>query len=66
MTDKEKILTWFDDNPTLTCAQAIHELGVYNLRSRASEMGLKSTIIDVVRRDGKLTKVARYSIWGDS
>ena len=60
MTDKQKILKWFKTRRYLTDVQAIHKLGVYNVRSRASEMRLDSRWIDVKRVDGKLTKVKQY------
>ena len=40
--------------------QAIHKIGVYNLRSRMSEIPHNRDMIDVVREDGVMTRVARY------
>jgi len=61
MSDKQKIRNWFKKHKYLTCADAIHRLGVYNLRSRASEMPeLISEMIEVIRNDGVKTRVARY------
>ena len=65
MTDKQKILNWFKTQKYLTCMQAIHKLGVYNLRSRACEIpGIHSEMIQVTRADGVRTRVARYSMPG--
>ena len=60
MTEKQKIKKWFKTHKYITCMQAIHELGVYNLRSRASEMRLRSDMIEVVKEDGSIARVARY------
>lgn len=60
MTDKQKILKWFKTRKYLTCKDAIHKLGVYNLRSRMSEMPHNRDLIEVVRDDGVMTRVARY------
>jgi len=63
MTDKQKILKWFKTRKYLTCMQAIHKLGVYNLRSRVCEIaGISSEMITVTRSDGVETRVARYSL----
>ena len=63
LTDKQKIMRWFKSRKYLTCNQAIHLLGVYNLRSRVSEIpDIKSEMISVIRDDGKKTRVARYSL----
>lgn len=63
MTDKQKILNWFKTNKYLDCATAIHKLGVYNLRSRASEIpGIVSELVQVIRKDGRKTQCARYSM----
>ncbi len=63
MTDKQKILKWFKTRKYLTCMQAIHKLGVYNLRSRVCEItGISSEMITVTRGDGVETRVARYSL----
>lgn len=63
MSDKQKILSWFEDHRYLTCMDAIHKLKVYNLRSRACEIpGISSKRIDVVREDGKKVQVAQYSL----
>lgn len=62
MSDRIKIEQYLKEHKTITCLQAIHKIGVYNLRSRASEMKLISEMIDVTRADGVTTKVARYSL----
>jgi hypothetical protein len=63
MTDRQKILKWFKTRKYLTCMQAIHKLGVYNLRSRACEIaGITSEMIEVKRKDGLKVRVARYSL----
>ena len=64
MTDKQKILKWFKTHKYLTCCQAIHKLGIYNLRSRVSEIPtvVKDCMIEVVKEDGVLTRVARYRL----
>jgi hypothetical protein len=63
MTDKQKIMKWFKTRKYLTCATAIHKLGVYNLRSRACEMSeIIAEMIEVTRKDGVKTKVARYRL----
>ena len=63
MSDKAKIQKWFKARKYLTCVQAIHKLGIYNLRSRVCEIpGIRSEMVSVVRADGVKTKVARYSM----
>lgn len=64
MTDVQRIRKWFKTHKYLTCCQAVHKLGVYNLRSRVSEMHdvTKDQLIEVVREDGTLTRVARYAL----
>jgi len=63
MTDRQKILKWFKTHKYLTCVQAIHKLGVYNLRSRVCEIdGVVSEMVKVTRADGVETRVARYSL----
>jgi hypothetical protein len=63
MTDKQKILRWFKTRKYLTCTQAIHKLGVYNLRSRACEIpGIQREMVKVMRSDGRKAMVARYSL----
>jgi len=63
MTDRQKILKWFKTHKYLTCVQAIHKLGVYNLRSRVCEIdGIASEMVKVTRTDGVETRVARYSL----
>ena len=65
MSDKDKILAWFKRRKYLTCMTAIHKLQVYNLRSRASEMPeIISEMINVTRKDGVRTRVARYRLIG--
>jgi len=60
MSDKDKIMKHFKTHKYITCMQAIHKLGVYNLRSRMSEIPHKKDMIEVVRDDGVMTRVARY------
>ena len=63
MSDKTKIIGYLKTHSSITCTQAIHSLGVYNLRSRACEIpGIRSVMVPVVRRDGVKTRVARYSM----
>lgn len=63
MTDRDKILKWFKTRKYLTCMTAIHKLGIYNLRSRACEIpGIVSEMIEVTRKDGVRTRVARYRL----
>lgn len=63
MSDKQKIQNWFKTRKYLTCMIAIHKLGIYNLRSRASEMPeLFAEMIEVVRKDGVKARVARYQM----
>lgn len=66
MSDKQKIRKWFKTRKYLTCWQAVHKLGVYNLRSRVSEMQdvVSDGLVEVVRKDGVLTRVARYKLKG--
>ena len=60
MTDIQKIKRWFKANKFLTVNQAIHKLGVYNARSRMSEIPHFADMIEVVREDGRTARVARY------
>lgn len=60
MTDKQKIIKYLKTHKYITCMQAIHKIGVYNLRSRMSEIPHNRDMIDVVREDGVMTRVARY------
>ena len=64
MSDKDRILRWFKTHKYLTCCQAIHKIGVYNLRSRISEIPgiVQDCMIEVVREDGVITRVARYRL----
>lgn len=63
LTDKQKIRRYLEKNKTITCTEAIHKIGVYNLRSRASEMSdLVSEMVKVTRADGVKTRVAQYRI----
>jgi hypothetical protein len=64
MTDKQKIRKWFKTHKYLTCRQAVHKLGVYNLRSRISEMIdiTQDQLVEIVRDDGVMTRVARYML----
>lgn len=64
MTDKQKIRNWFKRRKYLTCAQAVHQLGVYNARSRISEMPdvVKDKMVTVTRADGVRATVARYRL----
>lgn len=62
MTEKQRILKWFKRHKYLTVAQAIHQIKAYNLRSRASEMRLKATYINVKRDDGATARIARYEL----
>lgn len=64
MTDKQKIIKWFKKRKYLTCMQAIHYMGIYNLRSRVAEMPevVKGSMIAVKRQDGQKVRVARYRL----
>jgi len=62
MSESTEILKYLEVNGTITCVQAIHEISCYNLRSRASELGLASTMIPIIRKDGRRVHVARYSM----
>ena len=63
MTDRQKIISYLRDNKTITCLEAIHNIGVYNLRSRASEIpDLVSELIQVTRADGQTVRVAQYHL----
>lgn len=65
MTDQQKIRDYLSANGTITCSESIHKIGVYDLRSRASEMhDVVSEMITVTRKDGKKTRVAQYSLRG--
>lgn len=62
MTDRQKILNWLKSHKYITCAQAIHNLGVYNLRSRISEMhNITARMVRRRRKDGAMVRVAQYS-----
>ena len=62
MTDQQKIRQWLKTHKYITCMQAIFKLGVFNLRSRVSEMPdvELDCMIPIVREDGVLTRVGRY------
>ena len=65
MTDKQKILNWFKSHRYLNCLSAIHEIQVYNLRSRACEMPeLQTDYVKVTKKDGVKVRIARYSLVG--
>ena len=60
-TDKQKIREYLATHSYITCNDAIHKIGVYNLRSRASQMSdLVSRKVQVTRKDGRKTKIAQY------
>ena len=61
MSDPSKIEAFIKSNGSITCYEAVTMLNVWNLRSRASEMGLHSEMIPVTRADGVNTRVARYT-----
>lgn len=54
MSDHQRIRKWFKNRRTLTVAQAIHDLHVYNLCVRVGEM-------DDIKRDDKLRRVVRVN-----
>ena len=63
MSDIDIIRKWFKTHKFLTVEQAIHKLGVYNLRSRVSEMTdvARDHFRAVTKRDGKAARVAVYA-----
>ena len=63
MKDADKIRKYLKTHRYVTVMECIHKLGVYNPRSRISEMVdvVKDGMVEVVRDDGVLTRVARYT-----
>jgi hypothetical protein len=63
MNDRQKIISYLKANKTITCLEAIHNIGVYNLRSRASEIPeLVSELIPVTKSNGQTVRVAQYHL----
>ena len=66
MSDKDALLKWFKTHKFLTVTQAIHKLGVYNARSRISEIPsiVRSHYREVAKRNGKIARIAVYKLCG--